>query len=123
MTKNAKYIMEFKIEYYDKQKAELIHFKLKSENVKISLTTVYNSLSYLCEHELIRKVPMDGFADHYDRVKRHDHLVCRNCGKLMDISLKDLTESLQKEVNVPILSYDLKISCLCEDCSKKERRN
>ena len=123
MTKNAKFIMDIINASYDHLTAEQIHSQLKSENVKISLATVYNSLSYLCEHELIRKVPMDGFADHYDRVKRHDHLVCRNCGKLMDISLKDLTESLQKEVNVPILSYDLKISCLCEDCSKKERRN
>ena len=123
MTKNAKLIMDIINASYDHLTAEQIHFQLKSESVKISLATVYNSLSYLCEHELIRKVPMDGFADHYDRVKRHDHLVCRNCGKLMDIPLKDLTESLQKEVNVPILSYDLKISCLCEDCSKKERRN
>ena len=123
MTKNAKFIMDIINASYDHLTAEQIHFQLKSENVKISMATVYNSLSYLCEHERIRKVPMDGFADHYDRVKRHDHLFCRNCGKLMDISLKDLTESLQKEVNVPILSYDLKISCLCEDCSKKERRN
>ena len=123
MTKNAKFIMDIINASYDHLTAEQIYFYLKSENVKISMATVYNSLSYLCENNLIRKVPMDGFADRYDRVKRHDHLVCRNCGKLMDISLKDLTESLQKEVNVPILSYDLKISCLCEDCSKKERRN
>ena len=123
MTKNAKFIMDIINASYDHLTAEQIHSQLKSENVKISMATVYNSLSYLCEHELIRKVPMDGFADHYDRVKRHDHLVCRNCGKLMDISLEDLTESLQKQLNVPVLSYDLKISCLCEDCSKKERRN
>ena len=66
---------------------------------------------------------MDGFADRYDRVKRHDHLVCKRCGRLMDVSLQDMTESLQKELTIPILSYDLKINCICEDCSKKERRN
>ena len=120
MTKNANLIMDIINASYDHLTAEQIYFQLKNENVKISMATVYNSLSYLCENGLIRKVPMEGFADRYDRVKRHDHLVCRNCSKLMDISLKDLTESLQKDVNVPILSYELKISCICEDCSKKK---
>ena len=66
---------------------------------------------------------MDGYADRYDRVQRHDHLVCMRCGKLADVALDDLTASLQKEVEVPILSYDLKIDCICEECLKKERRN
>lgn len=123
MTKNAEMIMNIINASYDHLTAEQIYFQLKNENVKISMATVYNSLSYLCENGLIRKVPMDGFADCYDRVKRHDHLVCKRCGKLMDISLRDMTSSLQKEVKVPILSYDLKISCICDECSKKERRN
>lgn len=123
MTKNAKLIMGIINASYDHLTAEQIYFQLKGENVKISMATVYNSLSYLCENNLIRKVPMDGFADRYDRVKRHDHLVCKRCGRLMDVSLQDMTDSLQKELTIPILSYDLKINCICEDCSKKERRN
>lgn len=123
MTKNAEMIMNIINASYDHLTAEQIYFQLKNENVKISMATVYNSLSYLCENGLIRKVPMDGFADRYDRVRRHDHLVCKRCGKLMDISLRDMTASLQKEVKVPILSYDLKICCICDECSKKERRN
>ena len=123
MTKNAKLIMDIINASCEHLTAEQIFLRLKEENVKISLATVYNSLSYLCENNLIRKVPMDGFADRYDRVRRHDHLVCVRCGRLMDVTLDDLTTSLQHEVNVPIISYDLKISCICDQCSKKERRN
>ena len=123
MTKNAQIVMDIINASYDHLTAEQIFFKLKNEDVKISMATVYNSLSYLCEHGLIRKVPMEGFADRYDRVARHDHLLCKRCGKLMDITLRDLTESLQKEVDIPILSYDLKINCICTECSEKERRN
>ena len=123
MTKNAKLIMDIINASCDHLTAEQIYFQLKSENVKISMATVYNSLSYLCENNLIRKVPMDGFADRYDRVKRHDHLVCKRCGRLMDVSLQDKTESLKKELTIPIQKYEIKINCICEKKKKKERRN
>ena len=45
MTKNAKLIMDIINASYDHLTAEQIHFQLKSENVKISMATVYNSLS------------------------------------------------------------------------------
>ncbi len=44
--------------------------------------------------------------------------MCMCCGKLSDIQLEDLTELLQKQVGVSMLSYDLKINYLCEDCMK-----
>ncbi len=39
--------------------------------------------------------------------------------KLSDIQLDDLTEALQKQVGVEMLSYDLKIGYLCEECMKR----
>ena len=59
--------------------------------------------------------------DRYDRIEKHDHLVCKRCGKLADINLEDLTEALQKQVQVPLLSYDLKLMYLCDDCRKQEQ--
>lgn len=57
--------------------------------------------------------------DRYDRLERHDHLVCRRCGRLLDVDLADLTQQLQKQVDVPILSYDLKLIYICDDCQKQ----
>ena len=122
MTKNAKLIMDIINASCEHLTAEQIFLRLKEENVKISLATVYNSLTYLNDEGLVRKVVVEGYPDRYDRVRRHDHLVCVRCGRLMDVTLDDLTTSLQHEVNVPIISYDLKISCICDECSKKERR-
>lgn len=121
MTKNAALIMDIINASYDHLTAEQLYFRLKDENVRISMATVYNSLSYLCDNGYIRKVPMDGFADRYDRIQRHDHLVCRRCGRLTDAALDDLTSLLQKEVDVPVLSYDLRINCICKECSEKEK--
>ena len=62
---------------------------------------------------------MEGMPDRYDRIQRHDHLVCKKCGKLLDIDLGDLTMQLEKKAGIPILSYDLKLLYLCEECRKK----
>ena len=59
------------------------------------LATVYNNLNKLWGLKLIRKVSVPGSPDRYDRVARHDHLVCRGCGKLTDICFSDLTPALQ----------------------------
>ena len=85
----------------------------------MSLATVYNNLNRLWEENRIRKVSMEGMPDRYDRIQRHDHLVCKKCGKLLDIDLGDLTMQLEKKAGIPILSYDLKLLYLCEECRKK----
>ncbi len=84
------------------------------------MATVYNNLSYLYKEGFIRKISVEGYPDRYDTMRRHEHLVCRRCGKLSDIQLNDLTEALQKQVGVEMLSYDLKIGYLCEECMKED---
>ncbi|MDD6070813.1 MAG: transcriptional repressor [Clostridiales bacterium] len=120
MTKNAEYILEIINTADEHLTAEQIYLRLKEKNAKAVLATVYNNLSSLYEQGMIRKVSVEGFPDRYDKVKRHDHLVCRKCGKLSDIMLENLTKRLQKEVPVPILSYDLKINYICKECLEKE---
>lgn len=73
----------------------------------------------LWQDDLIRKVSVEGMPDRYDRIQRHDHLVCRRCGKLSDIDLGDLTAELEKKAGISILSYDLKLNYLCEECRKE----
>lgn len=67
---------------------------------------------------LIRKVAVPGFPDRYDNVTRHDHLVCQNCGRLVDVSLEDFTESIQRDSGAQIISYDLNVTYLCPECTE-----
>ncbi|MBO5291805.1 MAG: transcriptional repressor [Lachnospiraceae bacterium] len=121
MTKNGKYILEIINDSTDHLTAEQIYLRLKEKNSKVVLATVYNNLASLYEQNLIRKVSVEGFPDRYDKMKRHDHLVCKRCGRLSDIELKDFTGRLQEEVGHPILSYDLRIHYICEECLWKEQ--
>ena len=122
MRRNAAMILEIIDHSREHLTAEEIYLRLKAQGAKAVLATVYNNLADLYTQGLIRKVSVEGCPDRYDRMERHDHLVCRRCGKLSDIMLEDLTQKLEQSVGIQILSYDLKISYLCEDCRRKEQQ-
>ncbi|MBS6365997.1 MAG: transcriptional repressor [Clostridiales bacterium] len=122
MRRNAALILEIIDHSREHLTAEEIYLRLKAQGAKAVLATVYNNLADLYTQGLIRKVSVEGCPDRYDRMERHDHLVCRRCGKLSDIMLEDLTQKLEQSVGIQILSYDLKISYLCEDCRRKEQQ-
>ena len=120
MTKNAEYILEIINHSNQHLTAEQIFFCLRKKSKTVALATVYNNLACLYQQGLIRKISVEGYPDRYDNVKRHEHLVCRRCGKLADILLEDLTEVLQRQVDIAIVSYDLKINYICNECLEKE---
>lgn len=84
------------------------------------LATVYNNLNSLYQQGKIRKISVEGYPDRYDKTVRHDHLVCRRCGKLSDVYLSDITAQLEKQVGFSIDGYDLKLQYLCPECRSQE---
>ena len=120
MTKYARKILELVENSHSHMTADQVFLLLRETFPTVVLATVYNNLNKLCEEGLIRRVSVEGMPDRFDRVERHDHLICRGCGKLSDINLADLTETLQHQAGVPLWGYDLKLVYLCEDCRRKE---
>ena len=99
--------------------AEQIFSRLRLLHPNVVLATVYNNLNRLSEAGFIRKITTEGMPDRYDRAQKHDHLLCRRCGKLSDVELEDITESLRTQLGDPFLSYDLKVYYICPECRKK----
>ena len=102
--------------------AEQIYLRLKASNSKVVLATVYNNLNLLYEQDKIRKVSVEGYPARYDKITKHDHLVCKKCGALSDIRLTDLTAQLQAQIPEEIISYDLKINYICPSCRSKTEK-
>lgn len=121
MTKYAKKILDIVESSRSHLTAEQVFEQLRQTFPTVVLATVYNNLNRLWEEDRIRKISVEGMPDRYDRIMRHDHLVCRRCGRLLDVDLGDLTEQLEKKAGIPILSYDLKLVFLCEACRKKSQ--
>ena len=100
--------------------AQEIFFKAKLLMPSISMATVYNSLAYLCDAKLIRKLSVEGGVDKYDKsCVPHAHLLCRQCGRLTDIDSDGLGELLSRHLKVDANSYSLNIEHICEECALK----
>jgi Fur family ferric uptake transcriptional regulator/Fur family peroxide stress response transcriptional regulator len=88
----------------------------------ISFATVYNSLRYLKQEGLIGEVRFGNDSTRYDRkLTRHDHALCNNCGKLVDLEL-DIPSGLIEEAsnlsNFETESIELTLRGLCPECKK-----
>lgn len=99
---------------------EQIYMELKKIYPNVVIATVYNNVNKLWRARLIRKISVENMSDRYDRIVKHDHLVCQSCGKLTDITFEDLTESLCRQMDGEFLSYDLKVFYICPDCRARE---
>lgn len=88
----------------------------------ISFATVYNSLRYLKEAGHIAEITFGNGASRYDRMThRHDHAICTDCGKLVDIEMEVPAEILkqaarQSKFRPETLEFTLRGKC--PDCAK-----
>jgi Fe2+ or Zn2+ uptake regulation protein len=86
----------------------------------ISYATVYNSLRFLKEAELVLEIQFGDGASRYDReTGRHDHAICNCCGKLVDFELPqaaDLMRSAARQSKFQPASVHLTLRGICPDC-------
>ncbi len=108
MKKNADLILGTVLQSSAHMTAEEIHAALRDSGHRMALATVYNNLTQLHSEGRIRKVCVEGHPDRYDKMTRHDHLVCRRCGKLTDICFQDLTKLLQSQTDEELPSFGMR---------------
>lgn len=86
----------------------------------ISFATVYNSLRFLKSEGLIGEVRFGNDATRFDRrLERHDHAICINCGKLVDLELRipsGLLKEAAKRSNFEPRQIELTLRGLCPEC-------
>lgn len=102
--------------------AEQVFLKMKERSSKVVLATVYNNLNGLCDKGAVKRIPMGSSPDRYDKVVRHDHLMCKCCGKLSDLYLEDLTAEIRDKSGVEFESYDLKLMYVCDECRRNQNQ-
>ena len=86
----------------------------------IAFATVYNSLRYLKNEGLIGEVRFGADCTRYDRtLKRHDHAICNDCGRLVDLELKipdELIKEAAKRSKYEPGSVEVTLRGLCPEC-------
>lgn len=101
--------------------AEQIYQLASSECPGLSLGTVYRNLNGLVEAGRIRRVPVPGGPDRFDRTLRpHSHLCCTKCGGVSDVLLDDERMMALFQASVSnVEAYSLTLFGVCEGCRRK----
>lgn len=99
-----------------------IYEKLKERYPDVVLATVYNNVNKMWEAGYIRKITVEGMPDRYDKIQRHDHKICRICGKISDVCFDDLIGQLRSRLGEEVTSYDLKIFYVCDTCKENTKQ-
>lgn len=88
----------------------------------ISFATVYNSLRYLKNERLIGEIRFGTDCTRYDpKLTRHDHALCNNCGKLVDLELPvpdGLLRAAAARSKFKAESIEFTLRGLCPECSE-----
>lgn len=86
----------------------------------ISYATVYNSLRYLKEAGLVHEINFADGAHRYDGVlERHDHAICNQCGKLVDLDMPEaakLMPAAARKSRFRPQSVQFTLRGVCPDC-------
>ncbi len=101
-----------------------IYTKVCKENPDIGLVTVYRTLEILDKLGFICEVHAGGSCRSYlvrRPVEHHHHLICSDCGKVVDFTSCDLNnvkQSLTRETGFKITSHLLEFLGICQSCQK-----
>lgn len=122
MTKQRELILNILSQSDRHLTADEIFFLAKLKMPSIAMATIYNNLNALDEGGVIHRLHIDGVADCFDKiVEPHDHLLCDACGKITDIRIPGLDQTIGASIGMEIEDYELTVHYICPDCKRGRR--
>jgi Fe2+ or Zn2+ uptake regulation protein len=90
---------------------------------RISLSTVYRTLSLLKQHDLVDELHLSEEHHHYEAktAHQHYHLVCVSCGAVQEFSgeiVDRLREDVKRDHGFQVSSVQLDIAGRCARCAR-----
>lgn len=102
--------------------AQEVHELLRRQGERIGLTTVYRSLQILATSGQVDVLRTPDGEASYRRCStgHHHHLVCRKCGRTVEIDLPSIertAEKVARENGFTDVAHTLEIFGTCRECS------
>ncbi len=107
--------------------AQDIHAELRSRGDRIGLTTVYNQLRAMSTAGTVDVMRAEDGETLYRRCtteKHHHHLLCRHCGKTVEIDAPDIEAWATKTARArhyTDVTHTIEIVGTCASCGRKQR--
>jgi Fur family peroxide stress response transcriptional regulator len=115
-------ILQAVISSHDHPTAEEIHQQVSAEFPMISLATVYKTMNVLKELGEVAEIRVDGRGHYEGNTTPHPHVICINCGAIIDLpaeALAEMPEEALAETEFQAVRYNLEIYGLCPRCQEK----
>ena len=100
--------------------------KEKYPEQKIGIATIYRTLNFLEEVNLISSISFgkDGKKYEGNNNQHHDHIICTNCAKIvefLDESIEKKQEEIALQNGFKITDHTMQIFGICNDCQNLEK--
>lgn len=118
-------IKEFLASRKDHPTADTVYLNVRRSFPNISLGTVYRNLTLLSELGEINRLRLGDGVDHFDAdLSPHYHLVCSECGNVIDLEMQNIdyiTQMAAKAFDGQIQGHVTYFYGLCSKCSRKHK--
>ena len=104
--------------------AKELYRRASNQDESISLATVYRSLHLFKDLGLVEERRLGQLRRCYElkRSAEHQHLVCRDCGKVIEFEtpvVQELINKVQRERRFNVTRAELCLEGYCRQCSEK----
>ena len=124
-TEQREIVLSVLLDAQDHLTAEEVYNEIKKEHTdsNIGIATVYRALSFLEEVDLITSIAFGTDGKKYDSNAKshHDHLICTNCGKIIefiDDEIEKRQDKIAKKNKFKITSHSMQLYGTCETCQE-----
>ncbi|NLY20108.1 MAG: transcriptional repressor [Tissierellia bacterium] len=126
-TWQRKLILEFLSENTDKHlSCDEIYDSIVAENPEIGIATIYRNILTFEKLNIVTKLNLnDGISryelnDFSEEGHQHHHLICVNCGKIIEVKkdlLDNLEQMIEKDLEFKVKDHSLKFYGYCSECN------
>ena len=118
-------ILEIFLRTEEHLSSEDLYWLVHKEDSSVGHTTVYRTLKLLTDAGLAREVRFgDGktYYEHHYNHEHHDHLICTECGKIIEFfsaEIEELQDKMAEKYGFRLTNHSLRMWGICEDCQAR----
>ncbi|MEO6998717.1 MAG: Fur family transcriptional regulator [Terracoccus sp.] len=101
--------------------AQTVHARLREAGEGVGLATVYRTLQAMVEAGTVDVLRTDDGEAVYRACSTHHHLVCRSCGKTVEVegpAVETWSDRVAQEHGFTEVTHTLEVFGTCADCAE-----
>lgn len=123
LTSQRQAVYDIVRESHDHPTAAEVMTRLTEQGHNLAYGTVYNSLRYLADKQLIRELKLGEAASRYDaKMDDHQHILCEVCGAVDEVMSRvpeEWLETVARETGYTIGHAHVVFGGICPACRQK----